>query len=223
MSVDQLPLEKQITVTGTRLYEPIRNICLVSDAFGFSSCALNNIIPVIEPGGGALSTGHIGVSVVIPHGEVFRSALFEQDEPPVWIRLTKDQAEDFVRFKKESGEGHSGSLKRLTQFHNDAAAVQFVMYYERFIDWAKQQAAHNIANLEATWGFGRVVRNAIGHAGRITINDKSFAPVSWGGLTYGPAQHGRPIIGPDLHAPDIMILMLDMDRALDEMNYTPPA
>ncbi|HEY4071018.1 MAG TPA: hypothetical protein VGM04_05615 [Sphingomicrobium sp.] len=225
MSVDQLPLETKISITGTRLYEPIRNICLTLDAFTFASCALHGqeVPEHIERTGGHIIHGHLPISLMTTYGSTFSTGLSGQQEPPIWVILQTREAAQALWERTWRGGGHSGDFSRLKQFMNDGAAVQFVMYYENFYPWVKAQALHNVANLEPTWGFGRVVRNAIGHAGKVAINDRSFAPVEWGGLRYGRAENGRVVIGNDMHASDLIILMLDMDRALSAMGYAPPA
>jgi hypothetical protein len=225
MSVDQLPLDTKIPITGTRLYEPIRNICLTLDAFSFASCALNNqpVPEHTEREGGHITHGNLPISVVTPFGSTFSAGLFGRDEPPIWIGLQTREAAQASWDKAQRPGGHSGNFGRIKQFMNDSAAAQFVMYYENFFPWVKEQAGGNIGRLEPTWGFGRVVRNAIGHARKIAINDRNFAPVEWGGLRYGPSENGREVIGEDLHAGDLVVLMVDMDRALDEMGYAPPA
>lgn len=197
------------------------------DAFGFASDALNDRRP---PGPdsesrGTIMRGHLPrARLVTTYGSTFRAALFGFDEPPIWLRLTKVDAGKAAEEAAATGEpGYTGKLGGVIQFFNDAAAVQFVMYYERHIHWPKAQAMHDVGRLEATWAFGRVVRNAIGHAGLISINDKTFKPVTWEGLTYGPVESGRKIIGPDLHAPDLILLMMEMDRALTEMGYSEPS
>lgn len=223
MSVGQLPLETKIPITGTRLYGPIRNICLTHDAFSFASYALNKR-PVPSLDGlqrGSAMSGNLPISVMIPFGITFSTGLFAQEEPPIWVMLKTREATEAASAKFDLS--HSGNFSRVMQFLNDGAAAQFVMYYENHFPWVKAKASGTIGNLEPTWGFGRVVRNAIGHAGKIAIRDKNFAPVEWGGLKYGPSEDGRVLIGNDLHAPDLILLMLDMDRALDAMGYTPPA
>ena len=169
-------------------------------------------------------SGQLNVSIVLPFGVTFKTGLLGQEEPPIWVRLTtRDLADAVQEIIAVVGTGHTGNFSRIRQFMNDGAAAQFVIYYENFIGWVKAQASYNIAKFEPTWAFGRVVRNAIGHAGKIAINDKNFASVEWGGIKYGPPENGRMVIGNDLQAPDLVVLMLDMDRALEEMGYSPPA
>jgi hypothetical protein len=178
--------------------------------------AMHKQEPTIKDDGSMAMVGMIEkASILLPHIILFKAALFGQPEPPVWVKIVKGKPSAKARGK----HGASGDFSEVKQFLNDSTAVQFVLYYEQFADWVKAQAGCDIGKLHPVWGFGRVVRNAIGHAGVVSINDQNFKPVKWEGLTYGPAQNGRAIIGPDLHAPDLILLMLDMDRALDQMGY----
>jgi hypothetical protein len=69
-----------------------------------------------------------------------------------------------------------------------------------------------------SWQFGRLIRNALAHGGdRLNIYDKSFIPVSWRSLTYGPKDDGRQIFGRDLTAGDMIYLMMEMANDLDRI------
>ena len=61
------------------------------------------------------------------------------------------------------------------------------------------------------WDFGRVVRNAFVHDGKIDIRKPRDEPVSWRGITYGPADNGRQVLGHDLAAVELVMLMREMD------------
>jgi len=64
------------------------------------------------------------------------------------------------------------------------------------------------------WNFGRIVRNAFVHGGKIDFKNKRAKPVSWRNLSYSPADNGRQIIFQDLTAVEIIILMEDMDATV---------
>lgn len=96
------------------------------------------------------------------------------------------------------------------------AASALVKFYEDFRPWltAKLGSEHN--KLPTAWRFARIVRNAASHGG-VSINDKTFQPVSWKGLTYGPDNNGRQILGGDLSCGDLFVLMLEMNDELDQL------
>jgi hypothetical protein len=68
--------------------------------------------------------------------------------------------------------------------------------------------------LSAVWEFGRVVRNACAHNGRIDVRNPDAPPVGWKTLTYSPADNGREIWFRDFTAVEILLLMEEMDAAL---------
>lgn len=69
-----------------------------------------------------------------------------------------------------------------------------------------------VTNWPPIWNFGRVVRNAMSHGGRIRIDDRSV--VHWRNLTYSDADNGNPIINVDLWPADLFILVKEMEAAL---------
>lgn len=60
--------------------------------------------------------------------------------------------------------------------------------------------------------FAAVVRDTMSHGGTIHMFP-SVQPVTYFGLTYGPADNGRKIIHNDLTCADIFFLMLEADSA----------
>lgn len=64
------------------------------------------------------------------------------------------------------------------------------------------------------WQFGRVVRNAMSHNGRIRIDSASAPSVSWKSLTYGRPDNGRAILHTDLWPGDLFDLLIEMDEQI---------
>jgi hypothetical protein len=92
----------------------------------------------------------------------------------------------------------------------------FLMFFERYNDW--MTATHGDAvNWPPTLNFSRVIRNAAAH-GKINIRNPGAPPVSWRGLTYGPADNGRQIIGPDIQLGEMLALIFDASDALDALS-----
>jgi hypothetical protein len=94
----------------------------------------------------------------------------------------------------------------------------FVEYFEAFRPWLDKNVSRDFYIWPSRWNFARVVRNAIVHnSGRVYWNDPkpSSLPISWYGLTYSNATNRRHIIGPDLNVGDLVILLLEMNEALD--------
>jgi hypothetical protein len=95
----------------------------------------------------------------------------------------------------------------------------FLEHFEIYRQRAWRAFGH-VSNWPIAWAFSRVTRNAIGHGGAITIEDKS-APVTWNGLTYSKADNGRKIFERmDLMAGDLIMLMFEMGEELDAAGDT---
>ncbi len=101
--------------------------------------------------------------------------------------------------------------------HDDILGPTFVEFYENNVDWLKANVSSDYYKWPAPWDFARVVRNAVSHGGVLSIDNPKAQSVSWYGLSYGPAQNKRKIIGTDLSTADTLILMLEMSDTLDRL------
>ena len=68
------------------------------------------------------------------------------------------------------------------------------------------------------WSFGRVVRNALSHGGRLDI--RGPLRVSWKQLSYTQADYGRRIVNSDLWPGDLVILLTEMEAQLPSVART---
>ena len=90
----------------------------------------------------------------------------------------------------------------------------FLSYFENIRDEIEAKYGDKVLRWPAEIQFGRVVRNAFGHGGKITWTKPPLVPVSWRGLTYSPAHQGQQVVYNDLSQGDLTILMLDIDQLL---------
>jgi hypothetical protein len=107
----------------------------------------------------------------------------------------------------------------LTNVSANMVAPIFVEFYEAYCDWIFKRF-HKPKNWPPVWRFAHVIRNSVSHGGLIDIDPRDD-PSPWYGLTYSSADNGhRPMGGlnPDLGAGDILILIFEMNDALDELN-----
>lgn len=107
-----------------------------------------------------------------------------------------------------------GSHQRL---FNSIIAPVFVEFFEGNTLWLSENVNSDKSKWPEILSFARVVRNAISHSGNITIDNANAIPVSWYRLTYGPEQNKRKIIGMDLTFADLLVLMLEVSEALDQL------
>lgn len=91
----------------------------------------------------------------------------------------------------------------------------FTEFYENHLGEIRSCYGDAAAKWPTIWQFARIVRNAMAHGSHIDITNPNAAPVSWKGLSYGPAQNGRKIFGADIEVGDILMLMFLMSSALD--------
>jgi hypothetical protein len=93
------------------------------------------------------------------------------------------------------------------------AAPVFIGFFERYNEWLKENYGTNGVNWHPTLNFCRIIRNAAAH-GRVRIDNVKTAPVTWRGLSIGPADDGKSIIGSDLRLGDMIGLMFEADDEL---------
>ncbi|MCS3729223.1 hypothetical protein [Bradyrhizobium betae] len=103
----------------------------------------------------------------------------------------------------------------LASIYISILAPIFVQFFESYNDWLYQKHKHP-DNWPEVWRFGRIVRNAIAHGGKIDVRQKE-APASWRGLSYSAADNGRDIVSRvgDLATGDVFTLMIEMSEELD--------
>jgi hypothetical protein len=97
-----------------------------------------------------------------------------------------------------------------------AISPLFVDFFETVRPWLEQNAVDS-AKWPSVLDFGRVIRNACSHGGKLHMPKPSSRPVSWYQLHYDPSQHGKQIIGADLGFADLLILMIEMSDELDRI------
>lgn len=93
----------------------------------------------------------------------------------------------------------------------------FTNFYERQAEWLADNVSTDPNQWPMLFRFARVIRNAVVHFGVVTIRNANSQPVSWSGLTYSPADNGRAIYVNDMNTGDFIALMVEIDRAMDEL------
>jgi hypothetical protein len=101
-------------------------------------------------------------------------------------------------------------------------APTFTEFYENNIEWVKRGAGNDASAWIEPWSFARIIRNCFAHGGRINITNPNAMSVFWQGLSYGPLQNGRRVLGLDLSPADILLLMIEMGEALHRIGCPPP-
>jgi hypothetical protein len=89
----------------------------------------------------------------------------------------------------------------------------FVHYFESIRPLVKSKYGGQ-QNWPPTWNFGRVVRNAFAHGGKIKIDNPNATPVAWKNLSYTYNENGRQIIYRDITPVEMVLLMEEMDATV---------
>lgn len=90
----------------------------------------------------------------------------------------------------------------------------FVHYFESVRPLIENKYNADTQSWPIECNFGRVVRNAFAHGGKIHFTNISAQPVSWKTLTYSPADNGRDIVFQDLTPVELILLMEDIEASL---------
>lgn len=205
--LSRFPIDKEFTLSGSRLDDPFRRIILVLDGIALSTDAYYKHIVDWRPRSTALY-GHKG-AIRLPAYVFMRAALDNLPFPPVDTMFSSG------RFGESMPSAKQGDLTPIASLIDDTIAANFLLYYEAHIGFVRSKCGA-ISSFEPRWGFARVVRNAIAH-GRVNIADQNFNPVSWLGTTLGPSNDGQSLKDVGIVPSDLMILMIDLDLALENL------
>jgi len=126
---------------------------------------------------------------------------------PVTVELHEQPYESSV-------EGMSIHITGLKRLHASLIESAFVHYFESFRPEVEAKYGTDVQSWPTEWDFGRVVRNAFAHGGKIDIRNDNAPPVAWKTLTYTSNDNGRQIIYQDVTPVEIILLMEDMDAVI---------
>lgn len=105
----------------------------------------------------------------------------------------------------------------LDAFGNSLSPI-FVEYYETHRSWLEERGM-KISDWPTSIAFGRVIRNAMSHGNKIKMTDKKQKPVNWRSLKYDISDHDKAVygVGCDLFILEVILLMFDMSKELDDL------
>jgi len=109
---------------------------------------------------------------------------------------------------------YSTWLTGLQGVHGSMIANAFVQYFEANRDRIEAKHGSSPQGWPSTWNFGRIIRNAFAHGGKINITNSAAAPATWRSLSYSAAQNGLQLLYKDLTAVEVILLMEEMDALL---------
>jgi hypothetical protein len=147
------------------------------------------------------------------------SALFDIEihmplvDPVNWV--CQEHEPEQIELKLYAKQNQAGDID-LRKIEMKIVVPHFVEFYENSRPWIDANVSRDFTRWPHVWQFGRIIRNAASH-NSVSINDPNFKPVTWHGLIYGPAQHGQTIFETDWTLADLLILMFEMNDALDQL------
>lgn len=92
--------------------------------------------------------------------------------------------------------------------------AQFVSYFEEYRPIVEATYGDQPQNWPPAWNFGRVVRNAFSHGGKIDIRNANATPVTWRGISYDYNSNCLELLFNDLGIVEIIYLLEDLDISL---------
>jgi hypothetical protein len=206
----------RIVGKGSRLHPIVSDLCILLDAIYIAGEAAFKLAHA-KPMSGldfALESSRFPVTVKIPIAGPFYLALTDPRTVAYQIKLVP-------HFPEPSGTHKTENLRTI---HHAVFAAFFVLFYERHRPFLQDRLGRETANWPEFFRFCWAVRNAATHHEfRVNFTNPKVAPVTWAGATYGPADNGRLLIGPnDLSVGDILILIMEMSDELDDLSAPVP-
>lgn len=106
-------------------------------------------------------------------------------------------------------------LNKLQRLWARLVGDAFVSYYERHVAVASEGWGRMREDKwPSAWRFGRMVRNACAHDGRISFKSEFGPSVTWRTLRFDFRDNGRQLLFDELSGVELILLMEDMDSEL---------
>lgn len=198
------------TRKGERLYEPLRDLTILTSALAYAMAGL--VDPPRKYIQGDYLTVYpekIDVELRLPlHGplEMAMTGL-TPDDVKVWFHAVVDK-------HPPSGWREFDTFGRVLL---NAIAPVFAGFYEQQSEWLLGNVSTDVRNWSPICNFARVIRNCVSHTGHLTFAKPTSDPVSWHGLAYDPSQNGRLVVGGDLGFGDLLVLMFELSEEMTRL------
>ena len=125
--------------------------------------------------------------------------------------------ENQVQKQNEERGLETKSFDGYTEVFYQTIAPMFVEFYEAHKQWLYENINREPTRWPSILNFGRTIRNSLSHGNKIWFDRGNVTPVSWYTIAYGPADNGRQVVQNDLSIGDVIILMFEMNDALDSL------
>jgi len=199
-----------------RLYEIINTFAISQAALSIALYARLGLLDQLKPPGtfkATMACSQFNQGVSTPIIGPLDYALEGRTASAIVVAVETPSEPEWISVQSSTTPG-----RQLNDIVRKQLTPHFVEFYEDYVVWLEQNVNPDFTKWPAIWQFGRRVRDAISHGGKITINNPQFVPVTWYNLTYGPSQNGRLIFQDDLSTGDVFVLLLEMSECLDGLN-----
>lgn len=185
-----------------RFYDDIFNITVAMIGYGVASQVHRGVAVNFNDGRRTIFRGRptvSGIDMFIDAKDLYGP--LEHNTRPSQIEFVTEEPEPFI-----------GSPEEPRLILGPIIQTGFVHYYESVKDAIEGRRGGDSSKWPDVLRFGRVVRNAFTHDGKVDIRNPKADPVKWRGLTYSYSDNGREILYVDLLPADVFVLMEEMDR-----------
>jgi hypothetical protein len=219
-AAEKLPVSyssKRRILPGDRLFEHVNTLLIMLAALGHAASLMvggnthRDRKPVMRIG-----TGWPDLGFAVPLRGPLEHALAATLPEYIEIGIMTDAGE--LAKQLPNAKAQTGQLNT-TMAH--IMSPVFLAFFDRYNVWARDEFG-DVAKWPLPLNFARVIRNAAAHNGKLDIRNPNAQPASWRGLTYGPSDHGREIIGTDIKLGEILALMFDVDDCLTSIGAPVP-
>lgn len=114
---------------------------------------------------------------------------------------------------QEDLEGLDGFVKVFLSL----GQATFINFWENIKDSIIKQFGNDQTKWENIFQFGWIIRNALAHNYRVTINSNKFDNITWHGLSYGYSTNGTDI-SEQIMFLELIILMKDIEDELKKFS-----
>lgn len=158
--------------------------------------------------------GHVsGIEISFVVGPIYQRLLSPSKRMPKYLKAIKRP----IKRPIDHSVSHPLQVSKVQPIVVRLVADAFLSYYARHVEaveseWGKVDKG----NWPTVWQFGRVIRNAIAHDGKIFFESRKAPPVHWLTLKYSYSDNNlkRQLLYDEITGVELILLMEDMDSVL---------
>jgi len=110
------------------------------------------------------------------------------------------------------------NITQYARLHNGLAGMPYLRFYEQHRPHIQKVHGGDTKAWPQTLQFAWLLRNGITHhGGHINFENPNYPAVTWNGLSFSPADNGKPIFAAHFTTADLIFLMRDVANHLDSI------